>query len=67
MVYVGDVALSPYDARSAPDVAARSLQMVGWFAQQAARMIVVACKTATALAIEALRALAQARVRRCRA
>ena len=56
MLYVGDVAHSPYGDRSVPDVIARSSQIVEWLAVQGATMIVVACNTATVLAIEALRA-----------
>ena len=56
MVYVGDVAHAPYGERSASEVIARSTRIVEWLAGQGAQMIVVACNTATVLAIEALRA-----------
>ncbi len=56
MIYVGDVSHAPYGQRSAKEVIARSTQIVQWLADQGAQMIVVACNTATVLAIEALRA-----------
>lgn len=56
MIYVGDVAHAPYGDRSAEHVLERSLQVVEWLAAQGATLVVVACNTATVLAIEALRA-----------
>ncbi len=56
MIYVGDVAHAPYGDRSADEVIRRSSQIVEWLAARGATMIVVACNTATVLAIEALRA-----------
>lgn len=56
MVYIGDVAHAPYGDRSAGQVRERSVQIVEWLVAQGAAMIVVACNTATVLAIEALRA-----------
>ncbi|MEP6875388.1 MAG: glutamate racemase [Burkholderiales bacterium] len=56
MIYVGDVANAPYGERAASEVIARSMRIVEWLAGQGATMIVVACNTATVLAIEALRA-----------
>lgn len=56
MIYVGDVSHAPYGDRSPNEVIERSLQIVAWLAAQGATMIVVACNTATVLAIEALRA-----------
>lgn len=56
MIYVGDVAHAPYGDRSAAHVVDRSLQVAAWLAAHGASMIVVACNTATVLAIEALRA-----------
>lgn len=56
MTYVGDVAHSPYGERSARDVQERSLRIAEWLTAQGASLIVVACNTATVLAIEALRA-----------
>ncbi len=56
MIYVGDVAHAPYGERAASEVIDRSMRIVEWLAGQGAQMIVVACNTATVLAIEALRA-----------
>ncbi len=56
MTYVGDVAHAPYGDRSARQVIQRSAEVVEWLAARGATMIVVACNTATVLAIEALRA-----------
>jgi glutamate racemase len=56
MVYVGDVAHAPYGDRCADDVIARSSQVVAWLIAMGATMIVVACNTATVLAIETMRA-----------
>lgn len=56
MLYVGDVAHAPYGDRPADEVTTRSLRIAGWLIEQGAKVIVVACNTATVLAIEALRA-----------
>ncbi len=56
MLYVGDVAHAPYGNRPAGEVIARSMKMVESLADRHCTMIVVACNTATVLAIEALRA-----------
>jgi glutamate racemase len=56
MVYVGDVACAPYGDRPGEFVVERSSRLVAWLIAQGATMIVVACNTATVLAIEALRA-----------
>src|SRR5262245_198137 len=55
-VYVADSAYAPYGERAAGDVIERSQRLTAHLAQQGARMIVVACNTATALAIDSLRA-----------
>ena len=55
MVYVGDVAFAPYGSRPAPEVLARCERIVGHLAGLGARLIVVACNTATVLAIDTLR------------
>jgi glutamate racemase len=55
MVYVGDVAYAPYGERPTAQVVARCEQMVAYLAAQGARLIVVACNTATVLGIEWLR------------
>ncbi len=56
MVYIGDVSHAPYGERPADEIAARCVALVGSLAARGARLIVVACNTATVLAIEALRA-----------
>src|ERR1700754_2425232 len=56
MLYVGDVAHAPYGERPVGEVVDRSIRIAQWLADQGSRMIVVACNTATVLAIEALRA-----------
>jgi len=56
LIYVGDVAHAPYGDRSTAHVIERSVQIVEWLVARGATMIVVACNTATVLAIEALRA-----------
>jgi glutamate racemase len=56
LVYVADSAYAPYGERSPGDVLERSLRLTAHLARSGARMIVVACNTATALAIDQLRA-----------
>ncbi|MES2993973.1 MAG: glutamate racemase [Pseudomonadota bacterium] len=56
MIYVGDVANAPYGDRPAEHVVERSRDVAAWLIEQGAAMIVVACNTATVLAIESLRA-----------
>ena len=53
--YVGDVAFSPYGERSAIEVLARCNRIVEHLHANGVRHIVVACNTATALGIDALR------------
>jgi glutamate racemase len=55
LVYLGDVAHAPYGARSSEEIVDRSLRIVHWLHDQGARLIVVACNTATAVAIDTLR------------
>lgn len=55
-VYVGDASWAPYGDRTASEVIERSQRVVEWLVREGATMIVVACNTATVLAIEALRA-----------
>lgn len=56
LLYVGDVANAPYGDRPASEVIERSQQVAAWLIEQGAETIVIACNTATVLAIEALRA-----------
>ena len=55
MVYVGDGAFAPYGSRPAAQVQARCERIVGHLASHGARLIVVACNTATVQAIDSLR------------
>jgi glutamate racemase len=55
LVYVGDVAYAPYGERVAADVLTRCERIVAQLVAFGARLIVVACNTATVLAIETLR------------
>ena len=55
LVYAGDVAHAPYGERPAAQVLERCERLVEHLVGQGARMIVVACNTATVLAIDQLR------------
>lgn len=54
--YLADSAHAPYGDRTADDIRQRSLQVAQHLVEAGSRLIVVACNTATAHAIEALRA-----------
>lgn len=54
--YLADAAYAPYGNRSADEICARSFAISQHLIEQGAQMIVIACNTATAHAIEALRA-----------
>ena len=54
--YLADTAYAPYGGRRPEDIRARSLAITEHLIAQGAALIVVACNTATAHAIEALRA-----------
>jgi glutamate racemase len=56
MMYIGDVAHAPYGARARHEILGRCTLIVDQLAAAGARVIVVACNTATVSAIEALRA-----------
>lgn len=55
MLYVADNAYAPYGPRPAEEIEARSLLITKWLLAAGAKMIVVACNTATSLAIDVLR------------
>lgn len=55
LFYIGDVAYAPYGERTDDDVIARSQRIVEHLVGLGARIVVVACNTATVLAIRALR------------
>ncbi len=54
--YLADAAYAPYGNRSADEIRARSFAISQHLIEQGAQLIVIACNTATAHAIEALRA-----------
>lgn len=54
--YLADTAYAPYGNRSPEEIRARSIAITEHLVAQGAELIVVACNTATAHAIEALRA-----------
>jgi glutamate racemase len=55
-LYVGDSGCAPYGDRSAEFVTARAVAISEFLVSQNAKAIVVACNTATAVAVQALRA-----------
>jgi glutamate racemase len=56
LVYVADAAYVPYGQKSPEQIRDRALAIAGFLVQQGAKAIVVACNTATAAAIDVLRA-----------
>ncbi len=56
LTYVADRARSPYGLRSLEDVKAMSREIVGWLSGHRVSTVVLACNTASAAALEALRA-----------
>jgi len=56
LVYVADSAYAPYGAREPAEVVARCRLICRFLVEQGAQAIVVACNTATAIAVETLRA-----------
>lgn len=55
IIYVADSGYAPYGEKSDAFIRARSLAIARWLLQQGAKMLVVACNTATTHAIRALR------------
>lgn len=55
IIYLGDTARVPYGGRPAPEIRRFSLEITDFLAGQGAKMIVVACNTSSALALEYLR------------
>ena len=55
-VYVADSAYAPYGPRSAEEILLRSRKITAYLLGAGAKMIVIACNTATSVAIDALRA-----------
>src|SRR5258708_30185021 len=56
LIYVADAAYVPYGQKSPEQIRDRALAIGGFLLQQGAKAIVVACNTATAAAIDAMRA-----------
>lgn len=56
LLYVADSAHAPYGARTAHDVVTRCRSITRFLVEQGAGAVVVACNTATAIAVEQLRA-----------
>lgn len=56
MVYLGDQGFAPYGDRSASELTDRCNAVVRWLIEQGCQLIVIACNTATAVAIDQLRA-----------
>ena len=55
LLYVADNAYAPYGPRPAAEIRARSLAATDYLLERGAKLIVVACNTATSLAIDELR------------
>jgi glutamate racemase len=56
LIYVADAAYVPYGQKSPEQIRARALAIGGFLVERGAKVIVVACNTATAAAIDILRA-----------
>lgn len=54
-IYLGDEARMPYGEREADEVVGFTRQAMRWFAERDCKMVVIACNTATAAALEAVR------------
>ena len=55
LLYIGDSQFAPYGDKPSPIVRERSIAMTEFLTQQGAKAIVVACNTATGIAVDALR------------
>ncbi|HEX5689478.1 MAG TPA: aspartate/glutamate racemase family protein, partial [Roseiflexaceae bacterium] len=56
LLYLADTAYCPYGPRPVAEVRARSLAIGRWLRDRGARIVVVACNTASSAALELLRA-----------
>ncbi|HEY8657107.1 MAG TPA: glutamate racemase [Candidatus Limnocylindria bacterium] len=54
-IYLGDEARMPYGPRPAEEVLAFTRQAMRWFAERDCKLVVLACNTATAVALEVVR------------
>ena len=57
-IYLGDNARAPYGPRPVADVRTFTLESIAWLLEQDVKLLVLACNTATASALEAVRASA---------
>jgi glutamate racemase len=55
LIYLADTAYCPYGPRPVAEVQARALAIGRWLGEHGARMVVVACNTASSAALELLR------------
>jgi len=55
-VYLGDTARFPYGDRTPEELRAFAVDIVGWLVEQGVKLIVVACNSASAAALEAVEA-----------
>ena len=55
LVYIGDTARYPYGPRPADELRAFSSELAGWLVDSGCRMVVIACNSATAAALDLLR------------
>lgn len=54
-IYLGDEARMPYGEREASEVVGFTRQAMRWFAERDCKLVVIACNTATAAALETVR------------
>ncbi len=57
LLYLADRGRAPYGVRTLDEVASMSAQVTGWMLEEGADAIVIACNTASAAALQRLRAL----------
>ena len=55
LVYVGDHAWCPYGGRDETTIVARALALTDWLSDRGAKIVVIACNTASALALAEIR------------
>lgn len=55
IIYFGDTARLPYGNRSAAEITQFMREIITWFAEQDVKMVVTACNTSDALALETIR------------
>lgn len=55
IIYFGDTARLPYGARSQAEILQFVRQILSWMLQQHVKMVIMACNTSSALALEAVR------------